>query len=564
MDVVGLALAAIEDAWELVRRSPYVARGLGLPVDHLPQVSETEARAQSTRAQTVLDAIDALDISELPHELALTVEVARQQMSVRARAGEWYWLVFDPLDVGFYAMYAPTAYGGGFLLGQLTSIFTTHSFTEPGDLDRYLGLLEDLGRLVRQLDTRTRGQAERGIHLPRVQLEQAITLMSGLRAAAARDLMPTEDRLADPSHRALVEARIASTVLPAYDETVAWLSHPDRAATAGDAVGLSNLPGGAEIYAELVRLHTTLDLTAAEVHERGLVRIAEIRAEMQGILDEVGATHPAQEHMDALAQDPAWRADGADAIAAVFQRYVDRLKPHIGSVFRTTPAVDYGVIPLPEALAASMTFGYYDAPSPAEPTGRYFFNATNLSQQSLANVAAVNYHELVPGHHFHMASQRENQGLHPLRRNSFVNAFNEGWAEYAAHLADELGMYELPEERFGKLVMESFLTTRLVVDTGMNALGWTLEQARDFMRENAFVSEAEVRSESVRYSCDIPGQSVGYKIGDLFLQDLRASMQKALGDRYDIRDFHEAVLSPGALPLRLVEANVARAIAASR
>jgi len=207
-----------------------------------------------------------------------------------------------------------------------------------------------------------------------------------------------------------------------------------------------------------------------------------------------------------------------------------------------------------------MTFGYYDAPSPMEPTGRYFFNAGNLSQQALANLAPLTYHELVPGHHFHMALQRENGALHPLRRNSFVNAFNEGWAEYAAHVAGELGMYERSEERFGKLVMESFLTTRLVVDTGMNALGWTLEQARDYMRENAFISEAEILTESVRYSCDIPAQALAYKIRDLCLQDLRANMQKALGDRFDVRDFHDAVLGPGALPLRLVEANVARSI----
>jgi uncharacterized protein (DUF885 family) len=559
---IGLALSVIDAAWEEVRRSPYTARDLGLPIDRLPQVSEAEAVAQSERAQRVLDRIETLDTGALPHELALTVEVARHQMATRSRAGDWYWLVFDPLGIGFYSMYAPTAYGGGWLLGNLVTLLGTHSFTEPGDLDRYLGLLEDLGRLVGQLDARTRGQAERGIHLPGVQLQQAIPLMTGLRAAAAAALVPSEERLAAPDARAAVETRVRQAVLPAYDEMIEWLSDPDRAAAAGEDVGLGSLPGGAEVYAELVRLHTSLDLTPEAVHARGVTRIAEIRAEMQSILDEVGATHPAQEHMAQLAKDPAWRADGAEAITAVFQRYVDRIKPHLDDVFRFRPEAGYGVAPLPEALAASMTFGYYDGPSPAEPTGRYLFNAGNLSEQALANVAPLTYHELVPGHHFHLASQRENQGLHPLRRNSLVNAFTEGWAEYAAHLAGEIGMYELPEERFGKLVMEAFLSTRLVVDTGMNALGWSLEQARTYMRENAFVSEAEIRTESIRYSCDIPGQALGYKIGDLFLQDLRASMQKQLGDRYDVRDFHDAVLRPGALPLRLVEANVSRALAA--
>ncbi|MDP9100870.1 MAG: DUF885 domain-containing protein [Actinomycetota bacterium] len=562
MDAVGFALAAVEDAWEQVQHSPYIARDLGRPVDRLPEITEEAALAQSARARAVLAKIEAIDVAELPHELRLTLEVARSQMTVRARAGEWYWLLFDPLQVGFYAMYAPTAYGGGFLLGTLAGLFGGYAFAGAGDVDRYLGLVEDLGRLLRQLDGRTRGQAERGIHLPRVQLEQAVPLMSALRANALAGLVPSETRLADPDARALIGQRVATAVLPAYDDAIDWLSHPDRATAAGEDVGLANLPGGRAVYDELVRLHTTLDLTADEVHQRGLTRVAEIREQMQAILDEVGAAHAPQEHMDHLAKDPAWRAEGGEAIAAVFQRYIDRLKPLVDTAFRLQPAAGYGAVALPDALASSMTFGYYDAPSPAEPSGRYLFNAGNLSQQALANVAPLTYHELVPGHHFHIALQRENQGLHHLRRYCFVNAFNEGWAEYAAHVAGELGMYELPEERFGKLVMEAFLTTRLVVDTGMNALGWSLEQARDFMRENAFVSESEILTESVRYACDLPGQALAYKIGDLFLQDLRAGMQEALGEHFDLRDFHDAVLRPGSLPLHLVGANVARAIAA--
>jgi uncharacterized protein (DUF885 family) len=208
-----------------------------------------------------------------------------------------------------------------------------------------------------------------------------------------------------------------------------------------------------------------------------------------------------------------------------------------------------------------MTFGFYDRPGPDQPRGLYYFNADNLVQQQLSALATLTYHELVPGHHFHMASQHENTDLHPLRANVNFNAFNEGWAEYAANLAGEIGMYELPEERFGRLLMDAFLTTRLVVDTGMNALGWSLERARDFMREHAFVSEAEVLSESVRYSCDLPGQALAYKMGQPFLVEQRERMRAALGERFDIRDFHDVVLRPGGLPLSEVAANVDRAIA---
>jgi uncharacterized protein (DUF885 family) len=203
-----------------------------------------------------------------------------------------------------------------------------------------------------------------------------------------------------------------------------------------------------------------------------------------------------------------------------------------------------------------MPFGYYDSPGPGQDAGRYLFNAVNLAGAPLNNIAALNYHELVPGHHFHLASQRENGTLHPVRANAFFNAFNEGWAEYAATLAGELGMYEAPEERFGRMMMDAFLVSRLVVDTGMNALGWSLTQAREFMKENAFLSEPEICSESIRYSCDIPAQALAYKLGEYFLMDQRERMRSRLGNQFDLRDFHDAVLKPGGLPLQLVAENV--------
>src|SRR5690606_23859972 len=135
------------------------------------------------------------------------------------------------------------------------------------------------------------------------------------------------------------------------------------------------------------------------------------------------------------------------------------------------------------------------------------------------------------------------------RTHAFVNAYNEGWAEYAATLAGEVGMYQEPEERYGRLIMDAFLTCRLVVDTGMNALSWTLDQARDYMREHSGMSETEIRTETLRYSCDIPGQSLAYKLGDTRMLEMREKMRSSLGPRFDIRDFHEAVLGPGSLPL---------------
>jgi uncharacterized protein (DUF885 family) len=148
-----------------------------------------------------------------------------------------------------------------------------------------------------------------------------------------------------------------------------------------------------------------------------------------------------------------------------------------------------------------------------------------------------------------MATQHRNESLHEFRRHSFVNAYNEGWAEYAATLAGEAGMYEESEERYGRLVMDAFLTSRLVVDTGMNRLEWSLEQAREYMRTHSGMSETEILSETLRYSCDLPAQALAYKLGDTYILGLREKMRGALGADFDIRDFHGAVLGPGSLPL---------------
>jgi uncharacterized protein (DUF885 family) len=170
------------------------------------------------------------------------------------------------------------------------------------------------------------------------------------------------------------------------------------------------------------------------------------------------------------------------------------------------------------------------------------------------------YHELVPGHHLHIATQQENPRLHPFRMHNFVNAFNEGWAEYAATYAGEIGMYEEPEERYGRLVMDAFLTCRLVVDTGMNVLGWSLERARDYMRSHSGMAEAEILTESLRYSCDLPAQALAYKLGDTQILDLRERMRRALGARFEIKEFHAAVLGPGALPMPELAWHVEREI----
>lgn len=510
-------------------------------------------------ARALLVRIEEIDANDLAEEIAITLEVARRQAEQWVRAADWYWLVFDPMMVGFFALFAPTAYAGGFLLGALSPVFATFQFRREGDLHRYRGLIADYARLVDQMEDRTRGQAERGIRMPVVQLDQSVAMLKGFRAAAEQLFSVSDDRLPgydSAAFQTAVSRDVLDLVHPAFDSLLSLLESGEYRSAAPSQVGMAQFPGGREIYDELVRLHTTLELTPVQVHQAGLDRMARVRDAIVNLFEEIGFQGTAHEYLHAMEQSPDWRADGAEAIAAVFRRYIDRIAPHVPEYFSFLPEAGHDVAPLSEAQSGSMTFGYYDAPKPGQPSGIYRFNARNLSRNPLGNIAALNYHELVPGHHLHLASQRENPALPPLRQHSFFNAFNEGWAEYAAIFAGEIGMYQAPEERFGRLMMDAFLTSRLVVDTGMNALGWSLEQARDYLRANSFMPETEIRSETIRYSSDIPGQSLAYKLGDEFLISLREKMRVRLGRAFDLRAFHDKVLSAGALPLPLVAANI--------
>jgi uncharacterized protein (DUF885 family) len=558
-ELVGRAMALVHDVWVENSGGASAWSSPGEPLRGLPRLDFAEAERRTKAGKELLERAGAIDLDALPHELALTVRVAIDRAEGWARAAEWYWLVFDPLGVGFYALFAPTAYGGGFLLSTLVKDFVALPFKVRSDRDRYLALVSDYAEMIAQMQARTEGQAERGIYMPKAQLAQAAPLLAGLKAQALAALRPSAERVGENAEAFLAEVdrRLNQEVAPAYDAFIAFLGG-DYAGHCGDEVGISQYPGGKEVYETLVKLHTTMQLTPEQVHARGHERMASIRGQMEALLSEAGFEGDPKAFVRAAGEDPAWRAEGAEAIAGVFQRYIDRLKPKLAEAFHRDSPAPYHAEALPAALEGSMTFGFYNPPSGDQPAGRYIFNAANVSKSDLCGIASLCYHELAPGHHMHLSRQMKAEHLHPLRKAAFCNAYNEGWAEYAATLAGELGAYEQPQERFGRLMMDAFLTSRLVVDTGMNAMGWDIEKARDYMREKTFMSENEIGSEPVRYSCDIPGQSLAYKLGDTRMMELREEMREALGNRFDIRDFHEAILGPGALPLPILTDHVHR------
>lgn len=556
----GEAHRLIGEAWAELKRTPYVQRRLGVTAERFPDVSFDEADRRSSVGRALLARLETVDSEALPHELALTLRLVKFRAQVWSKEARWYWIVCDPRGIGQFGLSLPTAYNGGYLLNGAQEVLDNFPLESRGDTERYLTLLTDYARLVEGFRLRTAGQAERGIFMPKAQVSQARALLSGFRTRVRASIQSVADRqLATPATQFAreVDLIVSKEIEPAFDRALEGFGS-DYLARAAEQVGLGQYPEGEGIYEELVKLHTTLDLTPDQVHAIGLRRMEEIESAIRDIQQEMGFKDDPAAFVAHLDGDPDWRASTADGVAGVFQRYIDRLQPHLQKVISALPQASYGVEALPEALQGSMTYGYYDPPKDGRPRGIYYFNAANLTRRPLVHLAVLTYHELMPGHHLQFSIQQQNGRDSPFRAQSFVNAYIEGWAEYAAHLAGEMNLYELPEERYGRLIMDAFLTSRLVVDTGMNVMGWTLERARTYMRQHSRLAEAEVLTESVRYSCDTPAQALAYKVGDRQILGLRERTRQALGSDFDLRSFHGAVLSPGALPLSDLEWHIER------
>ena len=300
-------------------------------------------------------------------------------------------------------------------------------------------------------------------------------------------------------------------------------------------------------------MHTTMDLTPEQVHAAGHARMARIQAEMAEVRRTLGFTGSEAEFAVYLRRQPGAVASSADDIGEKMRKHKDRIEKRFDEFFAQRPSAQYDLERLPQALEGSMTWGYFSSPSGEEKRGIYYYNGSKLDSQAVIAAASLVFHELVPGHHLHMDLQINNPNLSPFRRAGLVNAYNEGWAEYAATLTGEMGLYDDPYDRYGRLSQDAFLTCRLVVDTGMNTLGWTWDQAKQYMREHTMCAEGEIESDTLRYSCGIPAQSLAYKLGDEEILRMRGVVQARLKEKFSFRDFHSAVLGCGAMPLPVLE-----------
>ena len=359
--------------------------------------------------------------------------------------------------------------------------------------------------------------------------------------------------------KALGKAALDSAVIPAYKDLSKFIRE-EYATAARATAGLGTSQTEREYYRAVTRFFTTLDISPDEVHTLGLSEVARIRGEMDAVIEEAGFEGSFSEFLNFLRTDPQFYAKSRKELlmhASYIAKQIDGKMPQY---FETLPRLSYGVIPVPKEIEKTYTTGRYFSGNPERGlSGNYVVNTYNLPNRPLYNLPALTAHEGVPGHHMQIAIGQELKDLPKFRKSLYPNAFGEGWGLYAEKLAGEMGIYTTPYERFGQLSYEMWRACRLVVDTGLHWKGWSREQAEACFLENSALAPHNIKTEVQRY-ISWPGQALAYKIGELKILELRGKAEAALGEAFDIRKFHDAVLSNGGLPLDILENQIERFI----
>ena len=353
--------------------------------------------------------------------------------------------------------------------------------------------------------------------------------------------------------QAEVKDYIQNVLNPVYRELYDFLVN-EYLPESRDSIGISDVPNGKEWYEYLARYHTTTSLTPDEIHEIGLVEVAKIRAEMEKIIEQVGWEGDFNSFLQYLRTDPRFYFETGEELLQAYRAMSKEIDAYMPTLFNKLPRAPYGVIPIPMESAPFTTTAYYNAPSEGRP-GYYYANLYMPEVRPKYEIPVLSVHEAVPGHHHQISLAQEMENVPNFRKYLSITAFVEGWGLYSEQLGESMGIYDDPYDKFGQLTYDMWRAVRLVVDTGMHYKNWTREDAVNLFLENTAKTEQDINNEVDRYIA-WPGQALAYKIGQLKIMELRDKSKEALGEDFDIKDFHDHILSFGSIPLNILEEKV--------
>jgi len=455
--------------------------------------------------------------------------------------------------------YMPLTAESGFHV-WISRISSRVTLSSQQDYQDYLQRLEAIPNYFsQQIDWMNTGIIE-GITQPQIVLEG---FEDSIRAFIKTDSTTSEyykPFINMPKHLDMTVAKllrkqaqeiIKNQIMPAYQDYYDFMVNRYQP-NARKNIAASLLPSGDKYYANRLQHYTTLPLSAEQVHKTGLAEVARIRDEMNKIIQYVGFKGSFADFVDFLRTDKQFYAKTPKDLLKEASYIAKKMDAKLPTLFKNLPRTPYGVIPVPDNIAPKYTTGRYSGPSRDDQPGNYWVNTYRLDRRPLYVLEALTFHEAVPGHHLQGSIAREMKEVPKFRNRVYISAFGEGWGLYSEFLGVEAGFYQDPYSNFGRLTYEMWRACRLVVDTGMHVKGWSRTKAMNYLADNTALSLHNVKTEIDRY-ISWPGQALSYKVGELTIKRLRNEAEQALGEHFDLREFHDQILKNGSMPLTMLE-----------
>lgn len=548
----------IDDHWQYsLQEDPVSAGRMGLAGynNRLPGVTAADRARRLKAEQVLLQRLQAIE----PQQLTDSDRVNHQLLGwVLRNSIQSNKLFLDRIPANtFYSFWSSALDASSGL-----------SMPKVADYQDYIARINDFGRYFDENIANMRTGIQDGFVLPKIVVQG---IAPTVRAQVYSD--PTQSSLYEPfktlpaafsqsEQQQLQNAAkkaIQQVALPAFARLADFLEG-DYMQAATESLAAEQLPEGKAYYRHTINTYVTQDMDPAEIHNIGLSEVKRIRTEMDALIKETGFKGSFTDFTKFLRTDPQFYAKTPRELLKEASYIAKRIDYRLPEFFGKLPRLPYGVVPVPAEIAPNYTTASYNpAAIGGIRGGAYWLNTDSLDQRPLYELVALTLHESVPGHHLQNALSQELENVPQFRRNLYLSAYGEGWGLYAERLGVEMGVYENAYQQFGRLSYEMWRACRLVIDTGIHSQGWSRQQALDFLSNNTSLSQANVRAEVDRY-ISWPGQALSYKMGEIKIRQLRAKAEQKLGNQFDLRAFHDALLANGALPLEILEAEMDRFI----
>ena len=525
-------LTEVIDAYHQYQRKHRTAPG------QWPDLSAEKVKDKKYMLSKYVDQLNQIDTESLTEKELINYEMLRI-------------LIEDKLyNLEYESYLMPLNAEGGFIIGMVYNMQNAR-LNSKEQTDNYLNKLQAIPNYIDDnIGLLKRGIAENK-KLPKLIIDNCVSMIDQYLETPLEELFLSLPLKNAGDKKADGLAIINEVVIPSFQKLKSYLNE-EYIPNTKDEIGVSVNTGGKEYYEQRVRYFTTLNMSPEEVFETGQKEVKRIRGEMEDIIKELEFEGSYADFLEFLRTDPQFYVDTPQELlshAAWLSKKAEEILPRY---FGKLPRLPFTVNPVPAAIAPNYTTGRYSGGSMEDQrAGQYWVNTYNLPSRPTFVLPALTLHEAVPGHHLQISLAKEIEDL-PRFRNTYLSAYGEGWGLYAEYLGKEAGIYTTPYEDFGRLTYEMWRACRLVVDPGMHYMGWTREEAVEFMASNTALSLHEVNTEINRY-IGWPGQAVSYKIGELKIRELRKRAEQKLGDKFDIREFHDLILSNGSIPLVTLE-----------